>query len=124
MTSQGRADRIAQRIKEELSSMFLMEVSDPRLSAVYISHVKVDRELAFATIFVSTLEGVERQEEVLDGLRHASGFLRSQLAQRIDLRSFPQLRFQYDLTLEQADRIDRLIASLHTDDAPPEDEDD
>jgi ribosome-binding factor A len=116
MASQGRANRVAQRIKEELSTMLLFEVSDPRLENIYITHVKVDREFAFAEIFVSALEGVERREDILEGFESASGFLRRQLAQRIQLRSFPRLRFTWDPVPENADRIDRLIASLHKDD--------
>ncbi len=123
MASQGRANRVAQRIKEELSSILLLETSDPRLEQVFITVVRVDRELAYANIFVSTLEGVERKAEVLEGLQRASSYLRKQLIQRIDMRSFPQLRFHYDLTPEQADRIDRLIASLHKDEPGEEDED-
>lgn len=123
MTSQGRANRVAQRIKEELSTLLIFEVSDPRLSGVFITHVKVDRELAFANIFISALEGEERSEEILDGFRSASGFLRSQLARRIDLRSFPQLRFNWDPVPENADRIDKLIASLHNDDETDNGED-
>ena len=114
MASQGRANRVAQSIKEELSSMLLFEVSDPRLSAVYITHVKVDRELAYANIFVSALEGSERSEEILDGFQSAAGYLRRQLAQKIQLRSFPNLRFHWDPIPENADRIDRLISSLDT----------
>jgi len=123
MTSQGRANRVAQRIQEELSTLLIFEVSDPRLSGVFITHVKVDRELAFANIFVSALEGTERSEEILEGFRSASGFLRSQLARRIDLRSFPQLRFNWDPLPENADRIDKLIASLHKDDETDDSED-
>ncbi|MEJ2757645.1 MAG: 30S ribosome-binding factor RbfA [Anaerolineales bacterium] len=123
MASQGRANRVAQRIKEEISTLLIFEVSDPRLSNVFITHVKVDRELAYANIFVSALEGVERSEEILEGFRSASGFLRSQLARRIDLRSFPQLRFNWDPVPENADRIDKLIASLHKDDETDNSED-
>ena len=114
MTSQGRADRVAQRIREELSTLMIFDVSDPRLEGIFITHVKVDRELAYANIFVSALEGAEREGEILEGLRHASGFLRSQLAHKIPLRSFPQLRFNWDPIPENADRIDKLIASLDT----------
>ena len=113
MVSQGRANRIAQRIKEELSELLLFEVSDPRLNGVHITHVRVDRELAYANIFFSALEGSERREEILEGFSRASGFLRHQLAQRIQLRSFPQLRFSWDPTPEHADRIDQLITYLH-----------
>ncbi len=115
MTSQGRAQRVAQRIKEELSTMLLFDLSDPRLKGVFVSHVKVDRELAYANIFVSALEGVERSEDILDGFNSASGYIRRQLAQAIDLRSFPHLRFNWDPVPENANRIDKLLASLRDD---------
>jgi len=120
MVSQGRAERIAQRVKEELSELLIFEVSDPRLNGVQVTHVRVDRELAYANIFFSALEGVERKEEILEGLNHAYGYLRRQLAQRIQLRSFPQLRFNWDPIPEDADRIDRLITSLNTDEQSDE----
>ena len=116
MVSQARASRISQRIKEELSEMLLFEISDPRLSGIFITHVAVDRELAFAKIFVSALEGVERKDEILEGLQHASGFLRHQLAKRIQLRSFPQLRFNWDPIPENADRMDRLFDAMKKED--------
>lgn len=115
MSSQGRANRVAQRVKEELSTMLLFNLSDPRLEGVFITDVKVDRELAYANIFVSALEGVERSEEILAGFQSASGFIRRQLAQSINLRSFPHLRFNWDPVPENADRIDKLLASLHDD---------
>lgn len=121
MVSQARAQRIAQRIKEELSSMLLFEVTDPRLQAVFITEVRLDRELAFANIFFSVLEGAERKDEILDGFHSAQGFLRRQLSQRIQLRTFPRLRFYWDPSPERADRIDRLITSLHNEE---EDHDD
>ena len=121
MVSQARAGRIARRILETLSELLLFEVTDPRLQGVYITDVTVDRELAYASVYVSALEGVEREAEILEGFASASGFLRRQLAQRIQLRSFPQLRFNWDPTPENADRIDRLLASLHDEDTQDDD---
>jgi ribosome-binding factor A len=115
MVSKMRAQRIADRIREELSEMLIQEVSDPRLSGISVTDVNVDRELSFANIFVSALEGSDRSEEVLAGLEHAKGYLRRELAQRVDLRTFPYLRFHWDATFEHADKIERLIASLHED---------
>jgi len=88
------------------------QISDPRLSGVFITDVKVDRELNFASIYVSALEGQERADEILEGFEHAAGYLRSNLAKEIQLRTFPELRFYWDETPERADRIERLIDTL------------
>lgn len=118
MVSKTRVLRIAERIREELSEMLVMEISDPRLAGVSVTDVEVDREIAYAEIYVSALEGSERAKEVLDALKHASGYLRRELAQRIDLFTFPHLRFHWDPTFERADKIDKLIASLSSSDNP------
>jgi ribosome-binding factor A len=98
--------------------MLIKEISDPRLSGVSITDVRVDRELAYANIYVSAVEGNERSKEILDALKHAQGFLRRELAHRIELRTFPRLRFHWDPSLERAEKIDRIIALLHQEDTP------
>ncbi len=122
MPSALRIQRIADRIRETLSEMIVMEISDPRLSGISITGVKVDRELTYADIFVSAVEGKERSAEVLAGLEHASGFLRHQLASRIELRVFPRLRFHWDPTPEKADHIERLISEIRKERAKSEEE--
>lgn len=119
MPNKIRLQRIADRIRQDLSEMLVREVADPRLSGISVTDVKVDRELAFADIFVSAVEGHERSKEVLEGLRSAAGFLRHELAARVDLRVIPVLRFHWDPTPERADHIERLLASLR-DSAPGE----
>lgn len=114
MVSKTRTQRIADRIREELSEMLVQEISDPRLSGISVTDVKVDRELAYAEIYVSALEGSERSREILNGLVHAKGYIRSELAKRIDLRVFPRLRFYWDPTFERAEKIERLLASIQT----------
>ena len=116
MVSKARAERVAERVREELSEIFLFEISDPRLLGVFITDVLVDRELAYANIFVSALEG----SEMLAGLEHARGFLRSKLAKQVNLRSFPQLRFHWDPTPENAERMEKLIDSLKKKEDPEE----
>ncbi len=112
MPSSLRLQRIGDRIRQELSEMVIKEISDPRLEGIFITDVKVDRELAYADIFVSALEGVSRSKEVIQGLDHASGFLRKSLSDRIELRVFPRLRFHWDPTPEKAEHIETLLASL------------
>ncbi|MEA2007989.1 MAG: 30S ribosome-binding factor RbfA, partial [Chloroflexota bacterium] len=83
-----------------------------------ITHIRLDPEVAFADIYVSAFEGEDRSKEILAGLKHAQGYLRSELAHRIShLRSFPVLRFHWDETLKKADRIDKLIAQLEAEEA-------
>ena len=117
MVSKTRSIKIAERIREELSVLMILHVEDPRLSGVTVTDVEVDRELAYANVYVSAVEGSHRSAEILAGLEHAQGFLRSELAHRIDLRVFPRLRFRWDNTLEKADHMERLFASLHHADA-------
>lgn len=93
--------------------MLIQEISDPRLEGISITDVRIDRELAYADVYVSAWEGSERSQEILEGLQHAQGHLRHELSQRIELRTFPRLRFHWDPTFEKAERIERLIASLH-----------
>ena len=92
--------------------MLVREISDPRLQQIYVTDVKVDKELAYADIFVSAVEGVERSADVLAGLESASGFLRRNLSARVELRAFPRLRFHWDVTPENADRIEKILAEL------------
>lgn len=123
MVSKLRLQRIADRLREELSEMLLQDISDPRLAGISVTDVKVDRELAFADIYISAFEGSERAADILEGLRHAQGFIRRELSQRVDLRTFPRLRFHWDPTFERAEHIERLLASLHNEADVPSDED-
>lgn len=112
MVSKVRVQRIADRIREELSEMMIKEVQDPRLSGVMITDITVDRELAYANVYVSSLEGAERAAEVIPALEHASGFLRTELARRVELRVFPRLRFHWDPTPERADHMEKLFKEM------------
>lgn len=113
MVSELRLRRIRERLHEELQELLLFEVTDPRLQGVTVTDVEVDRELAYADVFVSAPEGSERKDEVLEGLEHAKGFLRRELAQRMSfLRTFPRLRFHWDITPERAERIEALLKQI------------
>ena len=112
MVSKKRSQRIAERIREELSEILVQEASDPRLAGIFVTAVEVDRELDYANVYISALEGSERWKEILEGLKHANGFLRSELARRVELRSFPQLRFHWDPTYERAEKIESLFHEL------------
>ncbi len=112
MPSEVRLHRIGDRIKEELSEFLLYKLNDPRVQGIYITDVLVDRELAYANIYISALEGSVRAKDALAGFNSASGFIRRHLAGRVNLRSFPQLRFHWDPTPEQADHIEGILSEI------------
>ena len=112
MPSGVRLQRIADRIREEISEMLIRDISDPRLQQIFITDVKIDKELAYADVFVSAVEGVSRSKDVLAGLESASGFIKRTLASRVELRAFPRLRFHWDMTPENADHIEKILAEL------------
>ena len=117
MVSKIRTTRISDRLKQELSVLLIEDISDPRLEGVYITDVTVDRELAYANIYISAVEGTVRSQDILAGFNHAQGYIRRELSQRIELRTFPQLRFYWDATPERADHIEQLLASIRNDEA-------
>ena len=112
MATKARARKIAERIQEELADILMRNVADPRLAMITITEVDVDRELAYAQIYVVASGDDERMDDVLAGLEGAQGYLRSQLAARIQLRSFPQLRFRWDASHERGARIEELLDNL------------
>jgi ribosome-binding factor A len=122
MPSEARARRVGERIQEELADILQRAVADPRLKLVTITGVEVDRELSYATIYVTSSQAADRMEDVLAGLESARGFLRSQLATRIQLRSFPQLRFRWDDTQVKATRIEELLEQIKREREPEADD--
>lgn len=118
MPSKIRLQRICDRIQQELSELLIREINDPRLEGISITDVKVDRELAYADIFVSSYEGSARTKEILAGLNNASGFIRKALSERVEMRAFPRLRFRWDPTPERADHIEQLLAQIRLEQPP------
>ena len=114
-----RRDRINDAVKQEMAQI-LRDVKDPRItgSLVSITAAEVSPDLKFAKIFFSVLG--DDKAEVLKALKSASGFFRSELAKRINLRITPQLAFEYDNSMEYGANISNILKTL--DIKPLEDE--
>jgi ribosome-binding factor A len=117
MPSEARARRIGERIREEMADLLHREIADPRVGRLTVTDVEVDRELALATVFVIAADAADRADEILQVLDGARGFLRSELARRIPLRSFPRLRFRWDTSVERGSRIDEVLEELRRQEA-------
>ena len=107
-----RQRRVAELIHRELSLILLREVRDPRLAEITITEVRVTPDLLIARIYFTVLGDQEAQQEALAGLESASGFLRTQLAGRIQLRLAPELEFELDKSAEYARHIEQLLDQI------------
>lgn len=105
----SRAGRIADQIQRELAELVRSELKDPRVGLVTITAVEVSADYHHARVFVTTLMGEGAIESALEGLGHASGFLRSRLAGSLRTRTVPELHFVYDESVERGTRLSRLI---------------
>ncbi len=108
-----RAEQVAERIKEELADIIRLRMSDPRVGFVTITRVKVSDDLTFARVYVSEIpvEGKPAGQSVR-ALRHATGFLRTELGKRMRLRQTPELRFLADTSIEAGIRMTTLLDDL------------
>ena len=105
-----RSRRIAEQIQRELAELIRMELKDPRLGGlITITEVEVSSDQSHAKVFFTLLGEADKLEETGAGLKRAAGFLRTQLAQRMQLRTVPQLDFKYDTSVERGMKLTRLI---------------
>jgi ribosome-binding factor A len=111
--SSGRPQKLGDQIQREVSDLLQRELRDPRIAMITITSVDVSPDLSHAKIFFTLFEK-EKLEETLAGLKRAAGYLRSQLARRVKLYTTPELRFEYDESVERGDRLSRLIDSTKT----------
>ena len=106
-----RMKQINDRIKQVLSVVLLTRIEDPRLAGVSVTDVKVDRELDYANIYVSSLDGEKSSREVIAALNHAHGYLKHEIAQEV-VAGDAALALLLGSNPERADRIDSLLAKL------------
>lgn len=112
-----RTDRVGEAIQALVASLLVRDIKDPRIGLVTITGVRVTPDLRHARIFFSCLGDDEQRLRSLRGLRSAAGFVRGQVARQLNLRVAPEIVFEFDPTLEQAERLSRLLK-----DSPPTDE--
>lgn len=105
----ARLRRIADQIQRELADLIRLEVKDPRVGMVTLTDVELTADYAHAKVFFTLLGSAAARHETEQALQHAAGFLRTQLAHRLRLRTVPQLRFVYDASVERGVRLSRLI---------------
>jgi ribosome-binding factor A len=111
MTS-PRIARLRELFKEETSAILQRNMRDPRIGFVSVTDVELSPDLRHARIFVSIYGDAEAKARTMEGLRSAEGFVRTELAHRIRLRYTPEVSFRIDESIEQGDRVNRLLRQV------------
>ena len=106
-----RGGRINEEFKREISDLIRNELKDVRLTAmISVTSVKVTKDLRYAKVYVSIFaKNEEEKKENLEALKSAAGFVRREIAQRINLRYSPQILFEIDDSIDYGMKIDSLI---------------
>ncbi|OGA18058.1 MAG: ribosome-binding factor A [Betaproteobacteria bacterium RIFCSPLOWO2_12_FULL_63_13] len=115
MANPARLRRIAEQIRRELSEILRTELKDPGVGIITLTDVEVSPDLAHAKVYFTTLGDSQALERSQAGLRRAAGFLRSSLGHRINIHNTPELRFEYDASVERGVRLTQLIDSAVAD---------
>ena len=102
----SRSHRVAEQMRRELADLLQFEVKDPRVGMVTITEIEVTGDMAHAKIFYSAAKA---SDAIQTGLEKSSGFLRTQLAKRMLLRTVPQLHFVYDASIDNGMKMAQLI---------------
>ncbi len=112
MPKSYRKERLDELFWEEINSIVMYELSDPRVADIGVTQVDVAPDLTTARVFITPFYEDVDTRETLKGLDAAQGYIRSQLAQRIKVRRIPELIFKIDRTYLEARRVDAILDSL------------
>ncbi len=108
-----RPVKVGDLLKEEISTIILRDLKDPRLGFSTVTGVKVANDLKSAQVFISVMGSAQQKSDELVALNHASHFIQGLLRTRVSLKYIPTLHFILDETLDYAENIEHLIDRLH-----------
>lgn len=109
-----KIERISDALIEEISYILANEVKNSDINFVTITDVKLSNDLGFAKVYYTVLDD-SKKEITAKALKEASGFIRHELRERVDIRQIPELSFVYDESIDEAKKIENIIEKLHKD---------
>jgi ribosome-binding factor A len=112
-----RPDRVADQIRAEISVLLAREVHDPGIGFLTVTRVQVSPDLQLARVYYTTMGSEPERRATAKALVRAAPFLRHQIGQRLRLRRVPVLEFFFDKSIENQDRVERLLQEIHEADA-------
>jgi len=110
----NRVVRVAGRIREELSTLILQQLRDPRLARVMISRTEISSDLQVARIWVRLTheDSPQARKDALKALKSASNILRKALGAKLELRRTPELHFEFDEGMDAQQKIEALLDEI------------
>ncbi len=112
MISFSRADRVSGLLQEVLSEILKKDIADPRLRMATITGVKMSADLKLASVYYTTSGDKKTINDAAQAFDRAHGYIKKKLAQQIELRYTPQLRFFYDESYDYGSRIEKLLKTV------------
>lgn len=106
-----KMERLKDTFVEKISEILHDDIKDKDVKFVTITEVRINNDLSVAKVFFTSLE--EDRKKVLESLNKASGFIRSRLCEKIQLRKMPEIHFLYDESVEYGQRIDDIIERIN-----------
>jgi ribosome-binding factor A len=113
MKTYKRADRVKHLLQQEISRILQLDLKDPRVKLVTVTNVKLSADLREAKVFVSSLDTSGNREDLLLGLKRATGYIRGELGRQLKLKYIPRIEFIFDDSYDKQERILQLIDQLH-----------
>ena len=108
----NRMGRIGEEYKKELSQIIDRDLKDPSITGmISVTKVKVTNDLKYAKIYISILNSKD-EKATIEGLKKSSGFIRTELAKRVNLRNTPELIFEIDDSMEYGAKIDSILKEI------------
>lgn len=108
----SRPERVGEELRQELSMLLLREVHDPGIGLVTLTRVTMSPDLQMARVFYTLIGDDKAKAQTKKALDRATPFLRRQIGSRIRLRRVPELRFEFDKSIENQERIERILLDL------------
>lgn len=114
--SNMRAERVGEQMKQEIMDIVNNKVKDPRIGFLTITEVQLTNDLSIATIYLTVLGNDKQIDDTFKGLEKAKGFIKSEIGSRMRLRIVPDLKFEYDESIDYGNKIEKMIQDLHKND--------
>ena len=110
--NEARLGRVNEEIRKALSQIIDYEVKNPDVTGmISVTKVKVTPDLKYAKVYVSILNS-KNNDKTMEGLKASSGFMRTSLAKKVNLRITPELVFEYDDSIEHGERIENILREI------------